>query len=83
VWRSLWSGTKEKLGLSACRNPKLAAVFYRLKLIEAYGTGMPKLMQAENGDYGIITTKTMIKCCGKNLPWHFCFTGRLDNGEKK
>lgn len=28
------------LGLSVCRNPKLAAVFYRLNLIEAYGTGI-------------------------------------------
>lgn len=34
------------LGLSVCRNPKLAAVFYRLKLIEAYGTGLPKIMKA-------------------------------------
>lgn len=34
------------LGISVCRNPKLAAVFYRLKLIEAYGTGMPKIMRA-------------------------------------
>lgn len=34
------------LGLSVCRNPKLASVFYRLKLIEAYGTGMPKIMKA-------------------------------------
>lgn len=37
------------LGLSVCRNPKLAAVFYRLKLIEAYGTGLPKIMKAYNG----------------------------------
>ena len=34
------------LGLSVCRNPKLAAVFYRLDLIEAYGTGMQKIMKA-------------------------------------
>lgn len=34
------------LGLSVCRNPKLAAVFYRLKLIEAYGTGMPKIIKS-------------------------------------
>lgn len=34
------------LGLSVCRNPKLAAIFYRLQLIEAYGTGMPKIMNA-------------------------------------
>ncbi|MBE6965250.1 MAG: AAA family ATPase [Ruminococcaceae bacterium] len=37
------------LGLSVCRNPKLAAVFYRLKLIEAYGTGMPKIIKAYSG----------------------------------
>lgn len=37
------------LGLSLCRNPKLASVFYRLKLIEAYGTGMPKIMNAYDG----------------------------------
>lgn len=37
------------LGLSVCRNPKLAAIFYRLKLIEAYGTGMPKIMKAYQG----------------------------------
>ncbi|MGM9680155.1 MAG: RNA-binding domain-containing protein [Eubacteriales bacterium] len=37
------------IGLSVCRNPKLAAVFYRLKLIEAYGTGMPKIMKAYEG----------------------------------
>lgn len=34
------------LGLSICRNPKLAAIFYRLELIEAYGTGMPKIVKA-------------------------------------
>ena len=37
------------LGLSVCRNPKLAAVFYRLELIEAYGTGMPKIIKAYEG----------------------------------
>ena len=38
------------LGLSVCRNPKLAAIFYRLKLIEAYGTGIPKIMKAYDGN---------------------------------
>lgn len=32
------------LGISVCRNPNLANVFYRLKLIEAYGTGIKKIM---------------------------------------
>lgn len=31
------------MGLSVCRNQKLANIFYRLKLIEAYGTGMKKI----------------------------------------
>lgn len=31
------------MGLSICRNPKLASVFYRLNLIEAYGTGLKKI----------------------------------------
>lgn len=34
------------LGVSVCRNPGLANVFYRLQLIEAYGTGMKKIMGA-------------------------------------
>jgi ATP-dependent DNA helicase RecG len=33
-------------GYSICRNPLLAGVFYRLQLIEAYGTGMPKIFEA-------------------------------------
>ncbi len=31
------------MGLSICRNRKLAEIFYRLQLIEAYGTGMKKI----------------------------------------
>lgn len=34
------------MGVSVCRNPHLANVFYRLQLIEAYGTGMKKIMEA-------------------------------------
>lgn len=34
------------IGLSVCRNPKLANIFYRLDLIEAYGTGMGKIQSA-------------------------------------
>lgn len=37
------------LGLSVCRNQKLANVFYRLELIEAYGTGMLKIQNAYEG----------------------------------
>jgi ATP-dependent DNA helicase RecG len=37
------------LGVSVARNRKLADVFYRLKLIEAFGTGMPKIMKSYEG----------------------------------
>ena len=33
-------------GYSACRNSALADVFYRLQLIEAYGTGIQKIFEA-------------------------------------
>ena len=41
------------LGLSASRNPNLANIFYRLHLIEAYGTGILKIKEA----YGAETVK--------------------------
>ncbi len=37
------------MGISVCRNAKLANVFYRLELIEAYGTGILKIMNAYEG----------------------------------
>lgn len=39
-------------GLSVCRNQKLAGVFYRLQLVEAYGTGLPKIRSAYAGKNG-------------------------------
>ena len=35
-----------QLGLSVPRNDNLANIFYRLHLIEAYGTGIPKIMRS-------------------------------------
>ena len=37
------------LGVSVLRNQHLANIFYRLRLIEAYGTGIPKIMRAYEG----------------------------------
>lgn len=37
------------LGVSVLRNPRLAAVFYRLEWIEAYGTGLPKINRSYQG----------------------------------
>ena len=39
------------LGVSVLRNQHLANVFYRLKLIEAYGTGVPKIMECYDNEY--------------------------------
>lgn len=36
-------------GISVCRNQNLANVFYRLHLIEAYGTGLKKITDAYEG----------------------------------
>lgn len=58
------------IGLSICRNPKLANVFYRLELIEAYGTGMKKIMGAyENSGKkpSIETTDNAFKIVLPNL----------------
>ena len=52
------------VGISVCRNQDLANVFYRLHLIEAYGTGMGKIMQAYDGMQekpAIETTKNAFK----------------------
>lgn len=38
-----------KLGASQPRNEKLAALFYRMKLIEAYGTGFNKIISSYKG----------------------------------
>lgn len=58
------------MGLSICRNQNLANVFYRLKLIEAYGTGIRKIMKAYEG-YGekptIETTKNAFKITLPNV----------------
>lgn len=37
------------LGLSATRNERLANIFYRLTLIEAYGIGIPKILNSYKG----------------------------------
>ncbi len=37
------------LGVSVCRNKCLAEIFYRLELIEAYGTGLKKIYHAYRG----------------------------------
>ena len=49
-----------KLGVSVLRNQNLANVFYRLRLIEAYGTGILKI----NESYDDYDTKPVIETTG-------------------
>lgn len=48
------------LGVSILRNEHLANIFYRLKLIEAYGTGMPNIGKSEKAQSRLLmkTDKT-------------------------
>ena len=58
------------VGISVCRNQDLANVFYRLHLIEAYGTGMGKIMKAYKGleeKPAIETTKNAFKIILPNI----------------
>lgn len=58
------------VGLSVCRNQDLANIFYRLHLIEAYGTGLTKIMEAYEGASEkpiISTTKNSFKITLPNI----------------
>lgn len=58
------------VGISVCRNQDLANVFYRLHLIEAYGTGIGKIMKAYEGveeNPVIETTKNAFKIILPNI----------------
>lgn len=58
------------VGISVCRNQDLANVFYRLHLIEAYGTGMGKIMKAYESmqvNPAIETTKNAFKIILPNI----------------
>lgn len=58
------------IGISVCRNQDLANVFYRLRLIEVYGTGMGKIMKAYEGmeeKPSIETTKNAFKVILPNI----------------
>ena len=57
-------------GISVCRNQDLANVFYRLHLIEAYGTGISKIMKAYESleeKPSIETTKNTFKIILPNV----------------
>lgn len=61
-------------GLSVCRNQNLANIFYRLQLIEAYGTGMKKILNAYKYTQKkplIETTKNAFKITLPNINFIF------------
>ena len=58
------------MGVSVCRNANLANVFYRLQLIEAYGTGMQKIITSyrdKNCDPQIETSDNAFKIILPNI----------------
>lgn len=74
------------LGLSVCRNPKLANVFYRLELIEAYGTGIKKIMNAYEGSGKkpqIEVTNNAFKLILPNINVETKDTSNYDSSEKE
>ena len=73
------------IGISVCRNQDLANVFYRLHLIEAYGTGISKIMKAYEGmsEKPIIeTTKNAFKIILPNMNAKHEATGNYANMEE-
>ena len=66
------------MGISSPRNPKLAALFYRVGYIEAYGTGIPRMF----GDYRDSSLKPNIEISTNvfkvDLPKIIDKTGDLD-----
>jgi len=46
-----------KLGSSASRNPKLVSVFHRLGLVEAYGSGIPRMLELYKDSINVPTIK--------------------------
>ena len=61
-------------GISVCRNQELANVFYRLHLIEAYGTGLGKILRAYEGKAEqptITTTNNSFKIILPNINSRF------------
>ena len=69
------------LGLSSLRNPNLANIFYRLELIEAYGTGMQKIMEEYEGyDFkpSIELSENAFKITLPNINYYDTFSGKND-----
>jgi ATP-dependent DNA helicase RecG len=74
------------LGVSALRNPYLAEVFYRLNLIEAYGTGMPKIIDSYKNfavQPTIELSDNAFKITLPNTNYKIENTFQLDNREKQ
>lgn len=69
-----------RMGISVCRNAKLANVFYRLELIEAYGTGISKIMNAYEGDEIIPQMETSDNAFKIILPNRNAMAGQIGLG---
>ena len=70
-----------RVGVSVARNEKLAQIFYRLKIIEAYGTGIPRIYEAYNNyitepEIPIVDGGFLIRLHNRNYAPPNCCCGR-------
>ena len=54
------------LGISQSRNEKLSNVFYRLRLIEAFGTGIQKIIRTVRESRQTILRKNLLTIVRRN-----------------
>ena len=69
------------LGISQSRNPKLANVFYRLKWIESYGTGLKRIKESYKGSVAQPTWTVGPNAFVVNLPKNILATPSMEHKE--
>lgn len=71
------------LGISQTRNPNLASFFYRLRLIESYGTGISKIQKAYSGSGMTPKFETAKGVFRVTLPNRNAYTNEISNPQKE
>jgi ATP-dependent DNA helicase RecG len=70
-------------GMSLPRNPQLAGIFYRLKLIEVYGTGIPKIIESYGDSVAIPSFEETTNTFRVVLPQVPMPSGAVSSEERK
>lgn len=56
------------MGVSSLRNPKLSAIFHRMRLVESFGTGIQKIMMEYDENVTVPKIKTTTNVFSMTLP---------------